>query len=447
MKPTLHELRPDARALVQDARALLQDNDTGGFIKPSLGQYPHQWNWDAAFIALGLRHLDPGRARAEVRALLRGQWGDGMVPHILYPDGGSDYFPSPAFWQVQEAAAGPPFPTSGLTQPPLLATAVRRLHDDAPDRRASLAFVAEVFPRLLAWHRWLHAARDVDGSGLLMIVHPWESGTDNAPRFHAPLAAVPDIAPPPYRRADGTHVLLDERPSALDYDRYMHLIGLYRSWRWDAAALRERAPFQIQDVLFNAIAHRAESDLAALARELDEPTEEIDAWREAMHAAFDARFWDAESRRYLDYDLRSGGPLREDSFVTLAPLFGGLPSRERAAGLVADHLLDPDGFAPGTGAAGVTTRYFLPTTSKSSPRFEPRRYWCGPIWVNVNWLVLQGLREYGFRAEADRVAADTLELVRRSGFAEYYDPRDGSACGARSFSWSAALTVDLLLDG
>lgn len=436
----------DAAALVRDARAVLARNDTGRFTKPSLGQYPHLWNWDAAFIAIGLRHLDPERARAEVLTLLAGQWRDGMVPHILYPDGASDYFPSPDFWRSEGGPGEPPFPTSGLTQPPLLATAVRRLHDVAPDRPEAHAFLSETYPKLLAWHRWLHRARDPEGTGLLAIVHPWESGTDNAPRFRAPMAGLGPLRPPPYGRADGAHVPLAERPLADDYDRFMHLIGLYRDWHWDPATLHARAPFLVQDVLFNAIAHRAETDLAHLARELGEPTAEIEAWRSGTRAAFE-RLWDEDAGSYFDLDLRAGDLLREPSFVTLAPLFGGLASPERARRLVEEQLAHPDRFAPGEGASGVATRFLLPTTAKSSPRFEPRRYWCGPIWLNVNWMIIQGLRAYGFDAEAAETMRHSLDLVRRSGFVEYYDPRDGSACGARGFSWSAALTIDLALGG
>ena len=50
------------------------------------------------------------RGREEVRALLRGQWQNGMVPHIVYHTGPSDYFPDPAFWQVEGSADAPAVP-------------------------------------------------------------------------------------------------------------------------------------------------------------------------------------------------------------------------------------------------------------------------------------------------------------------------------------------------
>jgi dienelactone hydrolase len=39
-----------------------------------------------------------------------------------------------------------------------------------------------------------------------------------------------------------------------------------------------------------------------------------------------------------------------------------------------------------------------------------------------------------------------LDIADTSGFAEYVDPYTGEACGATGFSWTAALTLDLLHD-
>jgi glycogen debranching enzyme len=78
------------------------------------------------------------------------------------------------------------------------------------------------------------------------------------------------------------------------------------------------------------------------------------------------------------------------------------------------------------------------------PEFDRRRYWRGPVWVNVNWLVAEGLELAGLAAAAADLRRETLDLVRFGGFPEYFDPEDGSPCGSQGFSWSAALTLDLL---
>src|SRR5262245_4827575 len=99
-------------ALRAAARQVLAENDQGAFTKPAPRQYPHQWNWDAALIAIGRSTYDVARGRDEVRALLRGQWRNGMVPHIVYHTGPSDYFPDPAFWQVEGSPDAPGVATS-----------------------------------------------------------------------------------------------------------------------------------------------------------------------------------------------------------------------------------------------------------------------------------------------------------------------------------------------
>ncbi len=427
-------------SLADEARRILRQNDTGGFIKPSPKQYPHQWNWDAALIALGLATFDLPRAQEEVRTLLAGQWRDGMVPHILYHGGASDYFPTPDFWETQGSPDAPQLPTSGLTQPPVLATAVRAIFDRSKEMEAALEFVREVYPKLLRWHRWFYTARDPNRTGLVALIHPWESGMDNSTRWMEALARINPTGVPAYTRRDQAHVAADERPVAGDYQRFVYLIGLFRDRAWNAEALFNDSPFLIQDTLTNAILHRANEDLLALAELLGEDTGEVEGWLGRTRAAFD-HLWDEAAGLYFDFDLRANARVHENTCATFIPLYAGLASDAQAARLVETHLLNPDEYAP-----NVYTRFFLPSAAKNSLYFEPKRYWRGPVWLNINWLVVQGLRRYGYTELAQRIAGDTLALVEGGGFAEYYDPRDGSPCGARDFSWSAALVLELGVD-
>lgn len=260
---------------------------------------------------------------------------------------------------------------------------------------------------------------------------------DNSTRFTGALARLTPTDVPAFRRRDQQHVAADERPVAGDYERFMYLIGLYRGWRWDPKALFEWAPFLIQDSFTTAILHRANEDLLELAAALGENTDEITGWLGRTRAGYNT-LWDEAAGLFFDYDLRSRTLIRENTCATFLALYAGLASEVQAARL-AEHLLDPDAYAP-----DARTRYYLPSAAKSSPYFEPRRYWRGPVWLNINWLLVQGLRRYGYAELAGRVVDDTLALVQGGGFAEYYDPRDGSPCGARDFSWSAALVLELL---
>jgi glycogen debranching enzyme len=434
--------------LAAAARQVLAENDLGGFTKPAPRQYPHQWNWDSALIASGLAAGGGpealARAREEVRWLLRGQWRNGMVPHVVYHTGPSDYFPDPAFWQIERSADAPTVQTSGITQPPILATAVRRLYEHDPDSHDSRVFVREVYPALLAWHRWFFRERDPQGEGLVCIVHPWESGLDNSPRWDAALARMATENVPPYRRRDTVHVAAAERPTNQDYDRFVLLMDLFRTERYDQAAILARSPFLIQDTLFNAVLYRANADLRALAAVIGEPTAEIDGWLARESAAFAAKLWNDAAGLYQDYDLRAQEPIPANTIATFAPLYAGIPDAVGAARLVEEHLANPAEYAPGGDRATV---YGVPSASKDGATFDPRRYWRGPVWVNTNWLLIQGLRRYGYTTLAATIRRQTLELVARAGFREYFDPLTGDGYGSAGFSWSAALTLDLLAEG
>jgi len=421
--------------LLSRAQAVLRANNAGAFTQPGPRQYPHQWNWDSAVVALGLSHFDLPRALAEIRSLIGGQWRDGMIPHVVYHTGPSDYFPDPGFWQIENSPNAPGVATSGITQPPILATIVRRIHAHTPIS----GFLRQAYPSLLHWHRWLHTARDVDGSGLACLIHPWESGTDDSPRWLRAMACITPIDLPAYRRGDTAHVAPGERPHDTDYERFVHLIDVFRRARYDPSALLARSPFLVQDVLFNSILYRADDDLRALAVELGEPTGEIDHWQRSLRERFDARFWDEARGLYFDYDMRVGAPIAVNTAMAFMPLYAGLASDIQAHRLIYEHWLNPVEYAPDD-----VVRHQITTTSKAEPAWEARRYWRGPVWIILNWLLADGLRRYGFNDLAEALRRDSLELITRSGFREYYDPRDGSGCGSTDFSWSAALAIELL---
>ena len=222
-------------ALIEQARAVLAGNDMGAFVRPGRDLYPHQWNWDSALIAIGLARVDPARARAEVRSLLRGQWRDGMVPHIVFHVPNPDYSPGPELWGSAACDGAPDVATSGITQPPVLATAVRVLHETDPDPE----FLEEVVPALERWHGWLHATR-TNEEGLVAILHPWE-GADNSPRFDAALARVEVDESVAIERTDRRVVAADERPTTSDYVRYRYLVEHLREAWLPARLARGRA--------------------------------------------------------------------------------------------------------------------------------------------------------------------------------------------------------------
>jgi Glycosyl hydrolase family 63 C-terminal domain len=412
------------RELESAAASILASNDTGTFVKPGPRQYPGQWNWDSALIAIGLAHLDPDRARNEVRSLLSGQWDDGMVPHIVFHSESVEYFPGPTVWGT--TSANPVIPTSGVTQPPLLATAVRILNERDP----SPAFLAEVVPRLELWHRWFQSRR-LGGDGLVAILHPWESGMDNSPRFDAALAKLTPAID--FTRRDLAHVAAEQRPTDADYGAYVSILEKLRAQRYRPSL--DDACFLVGDVFLTSVLARAEADLAHLFQVIGESGSEPQARSDSLKTALEGS-WDPKGGLFTD----RGGDPDTATIAGVLPLIAGVD--RTASDRLVEALVDPERFGAGEGAPWYPT-----SVSKSDPRFDPGRYWRGPVWVNINWLLVRGLDAAGYAEEADRLRSHTLRLVSDHGFWEYYDPRSGRGLGCGSFSWTAAVILDLLKRG
>jgi hypothetical protein len=326
--------------------------------------------------------------------------------------------------------------TSGITQPPILAVCARRLFERARDRDGAVAILRRLFPKLLAYHRWYHDARDPDGRGLVSVYHPWETGMDNSPAWDGPLARVPVDPLPAYERRDTGHVDASQRPHRAEYDRYLTLVYRFRALGYQPRALYAETPFRVAAVGVNSILLRADQDLLALARELGigAGVDELEGWIERGRVALQG-LWSEADGGYRSRDELTGEVLAVGTSGSLLPLFARAAPPERVIELCA---------ALERWAQNV--RFLVPSTDPASPLFEPRRYWRGPVWLIVNWMIADGLAAYGHADLADRLRADALELVRGSGFFEYFDPVTGEGLGGRDFTWTAAATLFWLLE-
>ena len=432
------------------AAGVLRRNGVKSWTKPAPSLYPHQWSWDSAFIALGLAHVDNRRATSELETLFASQWATGKVPHIIFdPDAPpKSYFPDAERWNSsalsEDAPSGPR--TSGLCQPPVHAIAVGRIWQSAwgrDDRRVerARAFLKDNYPRLFAWHRYLATARDPEGSGLVTIYHPWESGTDNSPRFDRPLHNVEVGDLPKYTRYDLQHVTdPSHRPTNAEYDRYLWLLERLKRARYEEADIYASHPFLVKDVLFSAILVAANEALLGIADAVDAPQDEraqIEGWIERGRAGL-ARRWDPDLGLALDYDLVSEETLRVRTVAGFAPLIAGGVGSERAGDLL--RTLDSPAFA-----GDERLRWPLPpSTSPQEPGFHPRSYWRGPVWPVANWLLWWSLLRLGEPTRAARLRHDTLDELAEGGFAEYFEPFTGDPLGSAEQSWTAAIALDML---
>jgi hypothetical protein len=433
--------------LARQAAAVLRGNREHGHTVPSRRLYPHQWSWDSAFISVGWAHVAPSRGRKELESLLAAQWSDGRVPHIVFnPRVPRDaYFPGPDFWRSREVSEAPHRETSGIVQPPVHAVAAWEVYRAAPT--LGRRFLRRVYPRLRAQHDYLFRERSdgwidarsagVARGGLVVIVHPWESGQDNSPAWDRELARVPvGVGADPlggHRRRDLDHVDATERPTAADYARYVAIAEHYRDHGYRDAEALPTHPFVAVDPLFNALLAWSEEALADIADVLGEPS--VPHRRRAMQVrdALLARCFDPAAGHFFALD-HHGTRVEEYTVGGLAPLVLDLPPD------VVDALV--------AGLAGprfaLNDRIPLPSYDLTGPAFDTTRYWRGPAWINTSWLVLRGLERHGRHAEAATLRAAMLNAVRTNGFREYFDPFTGAGRGVGDFSWSAALTLDLL---
>jgi hypothetical protein len=427
-------------SLPAGAARVLEGNWTGRSTVPSRGLYPHQWSWDSAFIAIGLRHLSPLRAQTELETLLAAQWGDGRIPHIVFnPSVPLDaYFPSPDFWRSSAAgrSAGAPrtVQTSGIVQPPVHALAVWLVHLADPGLSRARGFLRRARPRLAAWHRYLLHRRDLGGGGLVSVVHPWEQGMDNSPCWDRPLSRVTPAQAGSFRRADLAHGTPEDRPTDLDYGRYVRLAADYR----DGGYADGRGEFAVEDPAFNALLIASEYALARIADELGASGREPAARAARLTAALVERLWEPAAGMFLCRDVRAGELIPARGVSGLIPLLLPDLPRDLAAALVRTVC------GPHFGL-GSTTR-LVPSHDLLDEAFDAHRYWRGPAWFNTNWLLERGLRLHGERGRADALRRGILHTAGASGFAEYVDPYTGQARGATGFGWTAALTLDLLHD-
>ena len=415
----------------QDAQDILATNDRGGYTVPTARLYPFQWNWDSAFVAMGYATFDIPRAYRELERLVEGQWSDGMIPHIVFHTPSNDYFPGPDVWGTADRSPKGGPPTSGITQPPVFATALRFVHQRARETGTNVhaALPAKLYKAALDWHRWWLKVRDPDATGLVAILHNWESGSDNSPAWDAALARVPTTTTTIIKRKDTGHVEAAMRPRDVDYARYIHLVDCYREAGWDAKTMWRVAPFKVADVQTTAILACATEDLILLAQDYGSAAEiaELSEIQARLHAGI-MRQWSHDVGRFLCQDLISGKAIPAPSqagFLPLAALTLPLDIRDR---LVAELERWLDGLA-------ITC---VPSAPRFAAEFDSKRYWRGPVWAIINWYVIAGLRRNGLDNLAKRIEHGMVAAIERAGFAEYFDPSTGEGCGGSHFSWTAA---------
>ena len=359
---------------------------------------PDDWTifgWDTFFNALLLATVSGELAWATLLAGLDTRYANGNVPN----------------WRSRRGG------TPDRSQPPVGSFAALRLYRIHPDRPA----LAAAYRGLLAWCDWWVA--DKGGrprrEGLTPGLLSWGSDAALVP----PPEQVPEweVGAPGHQRAA--------------WESGQDDLPLWDEAEWDPT--REVLAMSAVD-LCSYRALDLES-LSRIARILgDGPTaRRLDAAYRRLADTMNRTLWDEAAGLYLDELPRGRSPrVAASNFL---PLIAGIPSRKRARRMV-DVLRDP---------ARFWGDWVLPTIARDDPAFGDQQYWRGSIWPPMNYLVLQGLRRYGFDDLASDLAWKGARMFladrRRTGFCrENFDARTGRGCGQRFQSWGPLFALGAL---
>jgi neutral trehalase len=435
----------ESKHVLRICRDVLLANRNGNHTMPAPDLYPHQWLWDSCFIAMGIRHYDTTRAKKEIIALLKGQWSNGMIPHMIF-DPGQKFSRDRDIWRSRNSPYSPDHTsTSGITQPPLFAEAAQRIGQKMKKHEAA-SFYKEILPSLYRHHLWLMTERDPHAEGLVLQIHPWETGLDNNPvwmkqlnehskpwwialieKLH--LDGIVNLL-----RRDTRHVPPGQRITNVEALMVFDMIKRFRRKGYDISKILHRSLFCIEDIGFNSILARNNQILIELANSarMKVPSDllaRIDRQSKSIQGCWDEQDGFFYSRDFITHDL-----LKEQTISSLLPLYSGTITKDQAERIVS-CIKNYKTFG---------LNHPIPSVPMNNPDFDSIRYWKGPSWVNTNWLIIDGLRRYGYNELADELKIKTIELVQNHGPYEYFSSLDGKPLGAANFSWTAALTIDLV---
>jgi glycogen debranching enzyme len=392
----IEKLKPQVLDLMVKNRRTLGEYQ---YTVPSPETYPYQWLWDSCFHAIILTHFDVADAKKEIISLISRQFDNGMLPHMIYWVPGEQI-------KVAWGKEG----TSSITQPPILAQAVKKIWDADQD----VGFLQQVYPALYHFYNYLLTDRDPRHHHLVGIINPDESGEDNSPRFDIPLGLTPEQT-------------LEE-----NFQKRMELIDKNKTCNFDAPFCM-RNFFWVKDVPFNALMVSNLRALADLATALDnkedarvfhqEASDIAQAMRDRM--VEDGLFWSTYGQDYKKIKVKT--------WAIFAPLIAGILTPEEANDLVERFLLNPQEFR---------SLYMIPTVSQADSSFDARGFWRGPVWIAINWLVYHALKEYGLIEPAELLREASVKLLEQSGFREQFDPLTGDGLGAEGFTWGG-LIIDM----
>lgn len=397
------------------------------------------WAWDTWKAAIGTSMFDGELAQNNIRAIfdyqiteddtLRPQDAGAIVDCIFYnqneargDDGGN--------WNERNS------------KPPLAAWSVYNVYQQTQD----VEFLKEMYPKLVAYHNWWYTNRDVDQNGVaeygamvddahyqwvqtesgdweiavdeegnklfdasaVIEAAAWESGMDNATRFDEEGNGPDDVGVLVYenKNEEGEVIGYSINQESVDLNAYLYAEkGFLKS---------------IADILgYEEDAQNYETEAEKLLQYVNE------------------NMYDEETGFYYDLQTNEDGSVKKllvnrgKGTEGWIPLWANMATKEMAEKVV-ENMMDEEKF---------NLMVPFPTASKDNDKFDPQRYWRGPVWLDQAMFGVEALQNYGYLEEARETAYklfdNTEGLLGDGPIRENYNPETGEGLHTTNFSWSA----------
>ncbi|STO30837.1 alpha-glucosidase [Fusobacterium necrogenes] len=376
------------------------------------------WAWDSWKQAVATANFDGELAKNNIRALFdyQIQANDEIRPQ----DKGAII--DAIFYNTDEDRGGDGGNWNERNSKPALATwAVWKVYEATGDKE----FLKEMYPKLKAYHEWWYTNRDHNKNGIaeyggmvhrynnspeeIILAAAWESGMDNAVRFDVEGYGEDDIGVKVFENRDAQE----------------NLVGY---------------SINQESVDLNSFLYAEKVYLGKIADTLGYTQESKDFFEKAVYVKnyINDNMYDEATGYYYDLQFDHAGNTkllvnRGKGTEGYIPLWANAADDEKAKKVV-ENILDEN----------VMNTYLpFPTAAKDNPKYDPTKYWRGPVWLDQAYFGIIGLNNYGYKKEARDLTIKLFEnsegLLEDGVIRENYNPETGEGLHCSNFSWSASV--------
>lgn len=330
---------------------------------------------------------------SELKSIIESQWHNGMLPHIRYVEGNVGYSPDADEWGVENMTLNNTYQTSGITQPPVMGLALEKIIHHHNFNFNHINDIIYITNGLEKFHTFLLNARDPYQEHLVTLIHPWESGLDNSPCFDTPNKNAKlklnklNIQQQIKKRKDLKKVIKAFRPGNKDYEVYGKLMGFYKLYNYNQLLLATKSPFRVQDLMYNILLLQSIKSMISIYSFLfnynknpkyhDLKIHNIKVFSN-IEQAIKNKLFNKQRNEFYSYNMSTNKPIYCNSIQSLFASISLEKNEKRIERLIQEYQ-------------GTPSIPFLSTSNKSS-HFNAIKYWRGPIWPIMNWLIIEQLK-------------------------------------------------------